>query len=336
MNPVMSSLLFIAAKFLSIVVGGVFAGVLGSLTGLGGATVLVPLLTLFYGVPIIYATGASLISTIATSAGSASAYTKQKITNIKVGVGLEIATTTGAIVGSLTAVEVYDHKLQWIIYVIFGLVLLMSLIPTVQRGKYEVPQDRKADWSSKLFQLAGSYHDARLKKQVNYVGVRWWLAELIMFFAGVISGLLGIGSGALKVLGMDWAMNLPMKVTTTTSNFMIGITAATGSSIYWYEGYIQLFLAAAAAIGVLLGSFMATAAISDMATSRAELIMRILSVISPFKSISTPRNERIPKNIHLMSLFVILTSIFAPMKEPSRTPMAAAAARKSCMYPSYQ
>jgi uncharacterized membrane protein YfcA len=255
MNLVMSSLLFIAAKFLSIVVGGVFAGVLGSLTGLGGATVLVPLLTLFYGVPIIYATGASLISTIATSAGSASAYTKQKITNIKVGVGLEIATTTGAIVGSLTAVEVYDHKLQWIIYVIFGLVLLMSLIPTVQRGKYEVPQDRKADWSSKLFQLAGSYHDARLKKQVNYVGVRWWLAELIMFFAGVISGLLGIGSGALKVLGMDWAMNLPMKVTTTTSNFMIGITAATGSSIYWYEGYIQLFLAAAAAIGVLLGSF---------------------------------------------------------------------------------
>jgi len=252
----MSSLLLIAAKFLSIVIGGIFAGVLGSLTGLGGATVLVPLLTLFYGVPIIYATGASLISTIATSAGSASAYTKQKITNIKVGVGLEIATTTGAIVGSLTAVEVYDHHFQWIIYVIFGLVLLMSLVPTVQRGKYEVPQHIKADWSSRLFQLAGSYYDARLKKKVDYVGVRWWLAESIMFFAGVISGLLGIGSGALKVLGMDWAMNLPMKVTTTTSNFMIGITAATGSSIYWYEGYIQLFLAAAAAIGVLMGSFM--------------------------------------------------------------------------------
>lgn len=252
----MSSLIFIAAKFISIVVGGIFAGVLGSLTGLGGATVLVPLLTLFYGVPIIYATGASLISTIATSAGSASAYTKQKITNIKVGVGLEIATTTGAIVGSLTAVAVYDHHLQWIIYVIFGLVLLMSLVPTVQRGKYEVPQHIKPDWSSRLFQLAGSYYDARLKKKVSYVGVRWWLAESIMFFAGVISGLLGIGSGALKVLGMDWAMNLPMKVTTTTSNFMIGITAATGSSIYWYEGYIQLFLAAAAAIGVLIGSFM--------------------------------------------------------------------------------
>lgn len=252
----MSSLLFIVAKFISIVIGGVFAGILGSLTGLGGATVLVPLLTLFYGVPIIYATGASLISTIATSAGSASAYTKQKITNIKVGVGLEIATTTGAIVGSLTAVEVYDHHFQWIIYVIFGLVLLMSLVPTVQRGKYEVPQHIKPDWSSRLFQLAGSYYDARLKKRVDYVGVRWWLAESIMFFAGVISGLLGIGSGALKVLGMDWAMNLPMKVTTTTSNFMIGITAATGSSIYWYEGYIQLFLAAAAAIGVLMGSFM--------------------------------------------------------------------------------
>ncbi len=251
----MTAILYIALKFLSIVVGGIAAGTLGSLTGLGGATVLVPLLSLFYGIPIIFATGASLVSTIATSAGSASAYTREKITNVKVGIGLEIATTAGAIVGSLTAVYINNNHYSWMIYIIFGAVLLGSLIPTVQRGKYEEPVPRKADWSTKLFQLAGSYYDKRLKKQVNYEGVRWWLAEFIMFFAGVISGLLGIGSGALKVLGMDWAMNLPMKVTTTTSNFMIGITAATGSSIYWYNGYIQVFIAAATAIGVLIGSF---------------------------------------------------------------------------------
>ncbi len=251
----MSAILYIALKFLSIMAGGIAAGTIGSLTGLGGATVLVPLLTLFYSVPIIYATGASLVSTIATSAGSASAYTREKITNVKIGIGLEIATTAGAIVGSLTAVYINNNNFSYLIYIIFGIVLLGSLIPTVQRGKFEEPVPRKADWSTKLFQLAGSYYDKRLKKKVDYEGVRWWLAEIIMFFAGVISGLLGIGSGALKVLGMDWAMNLPMKVTTTTSNFMIGITAATGSSIYWYNGYIQVFLAAATALGVLIGSF---------------------------------------------------------------------------------
>lgn len=245
----------IILRFISIIAGGIIAGLIGSLTGLGGATVLVPLLTIFYGVPIIFATGASLISTIATSAGSASAYTKEKISNIKIGIGLEIATTLGAIVGSITAVYVYTNNFSWAIYIIFGLVLLTSLIPTVQRGRQEFPINKPPDWSSKLFQLAGSYYDARMKQKVDYVGVKWWLGELIMFFAGVISGLLGIGSGALKVLGMDWAMNLPMKVTTTTSNFMIGITAATGSSIYWYAGYIQIFIASATAIGVLIGSF---------------------------------------------------------------------------------
>jgi uncharacterized membrane protein YfcA len=215
----------------------------------------VPLLSLFYGIPIVYATGASLVSTIATSAGSGSGYTKHHISNIKIGVGLEVATTTGAIVGSITAYVIYSHALEFLIYIIFGIVLLGSLIPTITRGKYETPPDRAPDWTTRLFQLAGSYHDARLKKTVDYHGVRWWLAEIIMFFAGVVSGLLGIGSGALKVLGMDWAMNLPMKVTTTTSNFMIGITAATSSAMYWYYGWIQFFIVAGTAIGVLIGAF---------------------------------------------------------------------------------
>ncbi|EQB74277.1 MAG: hypothetical protein AMDU4_FER2C00018G0041 [Ferroplasma sp. Type II] len=249
------TLILIALKFLLIVFGSIIAGFIGSLTGLGGGTVLVPVLTLFYGIPFIFAAGASLISTIATSAGSASAYTKKKIANIKIGIGLEIATTTGAIVGSLTLIFIDKHSLIWSVYVIFGLVLLFSLIPTIKKIGKEIPPETKPDWSTKLFQLTGSYYDERLRKTIKYHGIRWWLGEIVMFFAGFVSGLLGIGSGALKVLGMDWAMNLPMKVTTTSSNFMIGITAATGSSIYWYEGYINLFIAAATAIGVLIGAF---------------------------------------------------------------------------------
>ncbi len=240
--------------FIIIMVGGVIAGLIGSLTGLGGGSVLVPVLTLFYGVPIDFAVGASLISTIATSAGSASTYTKKGIANIKIGVGLEVATTLGAVVGALTFYLVIHADLQWILYFLFGLVLLVSLLPTIKKGKYEYPEAKTPDFTSRAFQLSGRYRDERAGKDVEYTGVKWWLGEIIMFFAGLLSGLLGIGSGALKVLGMDWAMNLPMKVTTTTSNFMIGITAATGSSIYWYAGYVQFFLAAATAIGVLIGS----------------------------------------------------------------------------------
>lgn len=306
----MTAILYIALKFLSIVVGGIAAGTIGSLTGLGGATVLVPLLSLFYGIPIIFATGASLVSTIATSAGSASAYTREKITNVKIGIGLEIATTAGAIVGSLTTVYINDNNYSYVIYVIFGIVLLGSLIPTVQRGKYEEPVPRKADWSTKLFQLAGSYYDQRLKKKISYEGVRWWMAEFIMFFAGVISGLLGIGSGALKVLGMDWAMNLPMKVTTTTSNFMIGITAATGSSIYWYNGYIQVFLAAATAIGVLIGSFIGAKVLMKITNKNIRWIFFAILSFLGVEMLLRGLQKSTLLNISL-NLEVVISAIFA-------------------------
>lgn len=274
------SFLFTIVNFILITIGGFAAGLLGSLTGLGGGSVLVPLLTIFYGVPIIYATGASLVSTIATSAGSASAYVKERISNVKIGVGLEVATTIGAIIGSLLAVFVYSHNLDWIIYVLFGSVLLFSLYPTAEKGRHEIPPPKKPDWTTRFFQMTGVYYDARLKRDVDYHAVKWWAGEIVMLFAGIISGLLGIGSGAMKVLGMDWAMNLPMKVTTTTSNFMVGITAATGSSIYWYAGYIQVFVAAATAIGVLAGSFVGTKILVRMSNKNIRwLFFAVLSFL---------------------------------------------------------
>ncbi|WP_342765513.1 TSUP family transporter [Vulcanisaeta sp. JCM 14467] len=219
---------------------------------------LTPVLTLFLSVPIIYATGSALISTISTSAGSASVYVRKRIANDRIGISLVTATTTGAIIGSLTANYVYAHHLTWIIYVIFGVVLLASIIPTVQRSTCELPPPRNPDWTTKTFRLYGVCYDPALKIWYKYWGVRWWLGWLIMLFAGFISGLLGIGSGALKVLAMDWGMNLPMKVSTTTSNFMIGVTAATSGSLYWFFGYISPFIAACTAIGVLIGSRIGT------------------------------------------------------------------------------
>ncbi|QIW25156.1 sulfite exporter TauE/SafE family protein [Sulfolobus sp. S-194] len=268
----MNDLLFIISLLLS----SIIAGFIGSLTGLGGATVLVPIYTLFLSIPIEYATGASLISTIATSSGAASAYIKDRITNIKIGMGLEIATTTGAIVGSLIAHFIYEHHLAFILFIIFGIVILTSIYPQIKKASLELPKPIKPDWTTRVFQLYGKYYDLALKQEVEYYGVRWWLGEIIMFFAGMISGLLGIGSGALKVIGMDWAMNLPIKVSTTTSNFMIGVTAATSSSLYWVFGYIQPVMAGITAIGVLIGSFAGSKVLPKIRNVRLRLIFMLI------------------------------------------------------------
>jgi uncharacterized membrane protein YfcA len=267
--------------FIEILIASIGAGFVGAIAGLGGGVVIVPVLTLFFGVPIIYATGTSLVSTIATSSSSASAYVKQKVSNIKVGMSLEIATTAGAIIGALISAFLYSNHLTYLIFIIFGIVLLLTILPNMSKMSTEMYERvaSKPDWSTDLFQLRGEYYDRNLGVKIKYMGVRWWLGEIIMLSAGIISGLLGIGSGVLKVLGMDWAMKLPIKVTTTTSNFMIGVTAATGSAIYWALGYIQPFTAAAAAIGVLAGSYLGAKVLVKMHSSRIRMVfMVVLSV----------------------------------------------------------
>jgi uncharacterized membrane protein YfcA len=234
---------------------------MGSLTGLGGATFLVPIYVLFLGMPIQYAAGASSISTIATSSGAGSAYVRDRLTNVWIGMSLEIATTSGSIVGSLAAAWVYIHRLQRVIYILFGVVLLGSIYTQVTRSRHELPDPKPPDRWTKWLQLCS---------------LRWWLGELIMFAAGVVSGLLGIVSGALKVVAMDWAMNLPIKVSTATSNFMIGVTAVAGNSIDWSLGYIQPFFAATTAIGVLAGSFMRSKVLLRL---RSATIRHIFTVI---------------------------------------------------------
>ncbi len=253
---------------------GVAAGFIGSMTGLGGAVVIMPVLAIFLGVPVEYAVGASLVATIATSSGAAAAYIRDRITNIRIGMSLEIGTTLGAIGGALAAAVVYAHNLPDVILVLFGIALLFSLYVMLRKRGGTLA--RKGDWSTRFFQLKGSYYDKPAKTTVHYKGVRWLWGEAVMVCAGFLSGLLGIGSGVLKVLGMDSAMRLPIKVSTATSDFMIGVTAVTGSGIYWALGYIRPTLVAPVVIGTAIGAY---AGSKVMETERNRVIVRLFIII---------------------------------------------------------
>ncbi len=227
--------------------GSFAAGLLGALTGLGGGVVIVPLLALFFHVDIRYAIGASLISVIATSSGAAAAYVREGYSNIRIGMFLEIATTFGALAGAYLATRV---PTAWI-GVIFGLVLLYSAYLS-SRKQQPHPADMTPDRIASALRLNGSFPGESGKEAYNVHHVPAGFG--LMFTAGTLSGLLGIGSGAVKVLAMDQAMRIPFKVSTTTSNFMIGVTAAASAGIYLNRGYINPTLAMPVMLGVLAGS----------------------------------------------------------------------------------
>jgi uncharacterized membrane protein YfcA len=225
----------------------VIAGFIGALTGLGGGVVIVPVLTLFFGVDIHYAIGASLISVIATSSGAASAYVKEGFTNLRIGMFLEIATTFGALFGAFVAAKISVAAVG----IIFGLVLIYSAI---MAGRVR-PRTRLEDGPDALsvaLKFDSSYPTSEGPRSYHVHAVPFGFG--MMFIAGGISGLLGIGSGAFKVVAMDQVMRIPFKVSTTTSNFMIGVTAAASAGVYLNRGYIDPGLSAPVMLGVLLGA----------------------------------------------------------------------------------
>lgn len=224
------------------------AGFLGSLTGLGGGVVVTPVLTLLLGVDFHYAIGATLVSVIATSSGAAAAYVKEGFSNIRAGMFLEIATTLGALAGAHLTAVVPTSALA----VIFGAVLLYSAWHTLQ-----APPSRRespADPVAVRLGLDGVYPGPQ--GPLHYHVRRVKAGFSLMFGAGILSGLLGIGSGAMKVLAMDQVMQIPFKVSTTTSNFMIGVTAAASAGVYLAKGYISPGLAMPVMLGVLTGSLL--------------------------------------------------------------------------------
>jgi uncharacterized membrane protein YfcA len=242
----MSVLTFSLIAFL----GSFLAGLLGALTGLGGAVIVIPLLTLALGVDFHYAIGAGLVSVIATSSGAAAAYVKEGITNMRIGMFLEIATTLGAVIAGAFLTNYLPKN---ILGVIFGCILLFSAFMSLRKKISHEDNGQPGSLAAK-FKLNGTYPTPQ---GVTFYTVRNVIGGwVMMLFAGIMSGLLGIGSGALKVLAMDNIMRVPFKVSTTTSNFMIGVTAAASAVIYFQKGYISPGIAAPVMIGVLIGAML--------------------------------------------------------------------------------
>ncbi len=254
--------------FVIVLLSSLFAGLVGALVGLGGGVFIVPILTLGFHVPFMLAVGASIVSVIATSSGAAAAYVKDRMTNLRIGMFLEIATTAGAILGAVLTAYLNAQ----VLFVVFGVVLMVSVLPLVMRLGEELPAGVKNHrWAEKL-RLPSTYPDRRTHAEIPYNVAQIEAGFSMMCLAGIISGLLGIGSGTFKVLAMDTFMRLPMKVSTTTSNFMIGVTAAASAGIFFQRGDIDPVIAAPVALGVLAGATIGAKLLARMANTHIRMV----------------------------------------------------------------
>jgi uncharacterized protein len=259
-------------------IGSFTAGLIGALTGLGGGVVIVPLLTSVFGVDIRYAVGASLVSVIATSSGAACSYIKKGYINLRLGMFLEVATTIGAIIGALIATFISVKYLT----IVLAIVLLYSAYLS-QQPRTEHEESESTDAIANYLKLNSNYPtpDGLISYQVQAVPAGF----SIMLVAGVLSGLLGIGSGGFKVLAMDQAMRLPFKVSTTTSNFMIGVTAAASAGVYLARGYIDPGLAMPVMLGVLPGAFLGAKILVGTKTQTLRIIFSLVLAAMAFKMV---------------------------------------------------
>ncbi len=256
---------------LMLVVVSLFAGLVGALTGLGGGIIIVPALTLLFDVPIPYAIATSLIAVIGTSSGAASAYVKEGYTNLQVGMFLQIVTSLGAVLGAV--VILWMNVPTDLLGIVFGLVLIVTAILTMQAKADHREAVVRGSLSEKL-QLYGAFPVNGV--QEKYGSANPILGSVVMSVAGFLSGLLGVGGGVFKVLAMDNVMRLPFKVSTTTSNFMIGVTAVSSAIIYLANGYVVPLLAAPVLIGIIIGSFLGAKILNKI---NVKLLKQIFAVI---------------------------------------------------------
>lgn len=256
--------LFIIGMFIA----AMAAGMLGALAGLGGGILIVPILTIGFGFDIRIAVGASIVSVIATSSGAGAAYVRDHLTNVRVAMLLELATASGALTGAIVAGLINAR----VLFVLFGAVLLISVLTMVRRIGEDLPAGVRNDRFADRLQLASRYPDRSLGRQVPYEVTGVPLGFGVMYVAGIVSGLLGIGSGVLKVLAMDNAMRLPMKVSTATSNFMIGVTAAASAGVYFWRGDVLPLVAAPVALGVLSGAMLGARMLTRFSNATVRLI----------------------------------------------------------------
>jgi len=250
------------------------AGFAGSLLGLGGGLIVIPALTLLLHIDIRLAIGASIISVIATSSGAAAAYVREHLANIRVAMFLELGTTLGAITGAYLAGHVHP---RWL-YVLFGGMLGYSAAAML-RHKHLTARPAPTDRLSQFLRLSGTYHDEALGYAIDYPVHRPVLGLGLMYLAGTVSGLLGIGSGALKVPAMDLGMGLPMKVSSATSNLMIGVTAAASAGLYFARGQIDPFIAAPVALGVLGGALAGSRFLTRIHSDRLRRVFVVVLLV---------------------------------------------------------
>ncbi len=248
------------------------AGFLGAITGLGGGVVIIPVLTILFGVDIRYAIGASLVSVIATSSGAAAAYVREGFTNIRIGMFLEIATTLGALVGAVLATIVSTSAIA----IIFGIVLIYSASQSIQPRR-ERSSDIRPDKLAQVLKMNSTYPTAEGPKAYFVKRIPGGLG--IMMTAGILSGLLGTGSGAFKVLAMDQVMGIPFKVSTTTSNFMIGVTAAASAGVYLNRGYVDPGLAMPVMLGALMGSLLGTKVLVRAPVRKLRIVFGVVILV---------------------------------------------------------
>ncbi|MCL5885939.1 MAG: sulfite exporter TauE/SafE family protein [Actinobacteria bacterium] len=271
MNP----LDFVILMFLISIV----AGILGSLIGLGGGVVVVPVLTLIFHIDIRLAIGASIVSVIATSSGAAAAYVRERMTNLRAGMFLEIATTTGAITGAFLTTILPARFL----FILFGVVLAYSGFAMYAKRHQDRLLSVSTDRIANRLNLHGSYYDEAEKREISYKVTGTKLGLALMYVAGMVSALLGIGSGALKVPAMDLAMHLPMKVSTATSNFMIGVTAAASAGVYFARGQIDPVIAAPVAAGVLGGATVGSLMLGKIESKAIRMIFVVVLIVIAFE-----------------------------------------------------
>jgi len=256
----------------------IVAGFVGSLTGIGGGIVIIPVLIIFFNVPLIVAIGASVITILANSATTGSAYIRDHLTDLRIGMFLEIATVPGAIIGATLTVVLIHGGLAQALVIALGVLLVIIAISGFLRHHPAFVTEFHPDARSRRLGFRGDYHDAHLGHPIHYEAENTNSALGIMFGAGLVSGMFGIGSGVLKVFALDDALKLPIKVSTATSNFMIGVTACAGAGILLMAGYVNALIAAPMAIGATAGAFAGSLLLPGLA-SRTVRIAFLLVVL---------------------------------------------------------
>src|SRR5712692_5285158 len=267
-----------AIMVLEIFLVAILAGLIGALFGLGGGVLIIPFLTLVEGIPVQFAVGASIVSVVATSSASAATYVQDHLTNLRLGMFLEIGTVAGAITGAYVTVFFQGHN-SWVLFVLFGLLLVYAAVLTLSGRRLDAPVKVAPDRLARVLNLGGQYKDLATGETVNYEVTRTPQTLSISYVAGVVSGLLGVGGGIIKVPTMNLVSKVPIKVASATSNFMIGVTAAASASLYFLRGQVHPLLAAPLMIGVVAGSAVGTKLLRVTPPAKVKLLFSVLLLL---------------------------------------------------------